>query len=303
MRASLRSLKGSVDRGTTTVVYAILMVQTLMASATHIVAKAVVGVIDPLSLTLTRSLISALAMGGMLLLRGRWTPIAREDYRLIFWLSLLAIPVNQFCFLFGMRYTVPSNAALLYAATPILVLLFSRVLLRERLTRRKAGGVVLALIGVVIVIFERGFTASMQYVYGNMIIVIAVMAWGLYTVLGKRLIMTYGAIQASAMTIIMGTVLFIPIGIQPALQFPFETLTLPHWLEILYLGIVTSVFAYSLWYYAISRIEVGKVAIFTNLQPVMTTLLAVILLGQTITIPFVVGGLIAMCGVIFVQFG
>jgi drug/metabolite transporter (DMT)-like permease len=303
MRASLRSFKGSVDRGTTTMVYGILMVQTLMASATHIVAKAVVGVIDPMSLTLTRSVISALAMVGMLFLRGRWTPIARGDYRLIFWLSLLAIPVNQFCFLFGMRYTVPSNAALLYAATPILVLLISRVLLGERLSGRKIGGVVLALIGVVIVIFERGFTASMHYVYGNMIIVIAVMAWGLYTVLGKKLIVTYGAIQASAMTIIMGTILFIPAGIVPTLHFPFEILTMSNWLEILYLGIVTSVFAYYLWYYALSRIEVGKVAIFTNLQPVMTALLAVILLGQTITIPFIVGGLIAMCGVVIVQFG
>ena len=284
-------------------VYAVLVLQSCLASGTHLVAKVVVRDVDAFTLTLVRSVIAMLAVG--LLLVARWKPlrVRREDYRLIFFLSFLCIPVNQFLFLLGMRFTIPSNAALLYATTPIIVLLFSRWLLGERLTPRKVAGVVLGLAGVTIVIFERGVSSGMEHILGNVIIFIAVLAWGLYTVYGKRLIATYGAIEASSLTLIIGTLLFIPIGILPTIQFPFSTLTTSNWGQILYLSILTSVMSYVLWYYALGRIEAGKAALFANLQPILTTLLAVVLLGQGVTGAFIVGGTIAILGVAIAQYG
>jgi drug/metabolite transporter (DMT)-like permease len=284
-------------------VYLLLLLQSLMASGTHIVAKVVVHDVEPFTLTLVRSIVSAMAVGLILIIRGRRLRIQREDYALIFWLSLLAIPINQFCFLMGMSYTLPSNAALLYGTTPIVVLLFSRWLLHERLTRKKAVGVVVGFVGVAIVIFERGLDVSAGFIVGNLVIFGGVLAWGLYTVFGKKLIVKYGALEASSLTMIFGTILFIPIGIVPATKFPFETLTSSNWLEILYLGIITSVFAYYLWYYALGRIEASKVALFAYLQPILTTILAVLLLGQDITFAFLLGGSIAISGVVMAQFG
>jgi drug/metabolite transporter (DMT)-like permease len=119
MRESLVALKRSVDRSGSFSVYGILMVQSLMASGTHIVAKVIVESMEAFTLTLVRSVIAAATMGLLLVLRGRRPAIRREDYVLVFALSFLAIPVNQFFFLYGMKYTIPSNAALLYATTPI----------------------------------------------------------------------------------------------------------------------------------------------------------------------------------------
>jgi len=303
MRGRLRSLKGSVDRSPDAGVYAILVLQSLMASGTHIVAKVVVSDVEPFTLTLVRSLISAVAMALILLLRGRMPAIKREDYAMFFGLSFLAIPVNQFLFLFGMSYTIPSNAALLYATTPIVVLVFSRMFLGEMLSWTKVWGVALGFTGVAIVIFERGVHASMEFLFGNIVIFIAVLAWALYTVYGRRMIVKYGAIEASSMTLIGGTLLFLPIGLVPALRFPYSALTTANWLQIGYLGIITSVFAYLLWYYALGRVEAGKVALFANLQPILTTVLAVLLLDQTVTPAFIAGGTIAICGVVVAQFG
>ncbi|HCV43977.1 MAG TPA: hypothetical protein DGH68_10875 [Bacteroidetes bacterium] len=291
------------DHSSGSTVYLLLLLQSLMASGTHIVAKVVVHDVEPFTLTLTRSVVSAVTVGLILIIRGRRVRIQREDYALIFWLSVLAIPINQFCFLMGMSYTLPSNAALLYGTTPIVVLLFSRWLLHERLTRRKTAGVVVGFVGVAIVIFERGVNVSAGFVVGNLVIFGGVLAWSLYTVFGKRLIVKYGALEASCLTMIVGTILFIPIGIVPATKFPFDTLSTSNWLEILYLGIITSVFAYYLWYYALGRIEASKVALFAYLQPILTTILAVLLLGQDITFAFVLGGSIAIGGVIMAQFG
>jgi len=296
-------MKGSLDRGPDSSVYLVLLVQSLFASGTHLVAKVAVRDVDPFTLTLVRSLIAAVAISLLLLVRGRFPRIRREDWMLVVFLSFLAIPLNQFLFLFGIASTTPSNAALLYATTPILVVLFSRWFLGERLTRRKLIGVGLGFAGVAIVILERGVDASIQYVHGNLIIYVAVIAWGLYTVLGKRLITHYGPIDASAITLLTGTLIFLPIGILPALRFDFGAIGVWTWAQILYLGVITSVVAYLLWYYALARIEAGKVALFANLQPILTTILAVVLLGQDVTVQFVLGGMLAILGVVIAQFG
>jgi drug/metabolite transporter (DMT)-like permease len=284
-------------------VYLLLFLQSIMAGGTHIVAKMVVHEIDPVALTLARSLVSAITVGSLLLLRGKRIRIRREDYTLIFWLSLLAIPLNQFFFLLGIRYTLPSHAALLYATTPIFVLLFSRLFLGERLTTRKSAGVILGFSGVVLVILEKGDSTDQSVVLGNLIMLVGVLAWGLYTVYGKKLIRTYGALEASSFTMILGTVLFLPIGIVPLLQFPIASLSPASWGEILYLGVITSVVAYYLWYYALGRLEAGKVALFAYLQPVLTTAYSVLVLDQELTLRFIVGGMAAIGGVLLAQFG
>ncbi len=284
-------------------IYVILVVQSLTAGGTHLIAKVVVEVVDPFTLTLARGLVALVGMSAVLIARGKWFHLRREDWPLILGLSFLVIPVNQFLFLYGMRFTTASNAALLYATTPILVLLFARWFLGERLSRKKVYGVALGFAGVVLVIFERGIDASMQFLFGNLIMCVAVAAWALYTVYGKRLIARYGPIEASSITLFVGTLLYVPIGIVPALSFPLASLTTSNWLEIGYLGFVTSVVAYLLWYFALARIEAAKVALFTNLQPILATVLAVLLLGQGITLPFVLGGVLALGGVVLAQFG
>jgi drug/metabolite transporter (DMT)-like permease len=297
------AFRRTVDHRGPSGVYVLLLVQQLLASGTHIVAKVITDVMDPFALTLVRSLISTVIMGGILLLRGGWPKVAPGDRKLIFLLSFLAIPLNQFFFLFGMRYTIPSNAALLYATTPILVLLLSWLFLGERLTGRKVLGVIVGFVGVMIVIFERGVSASLEFLVGNLLISVAVIAWGLYSVFGKRLIARYGAVRASSLTLIYGTVMFLPIGLWSTVTFPYASLTGSNWGEILYLGIITSVVSYFLWYFALGRIEAGKVALFSNFQPILTTVLMVLILGQGITPAFVVGGTIALGGVVLAQFG
>ena len=241
MKERVHDHRASIDRRGRSGVYLVLLLQSFGASVTFLVAKVIVQTVDAFTLTLVRSLIAAGGMMLLLVVRGKMIRIAREDWGLVIALSILAIPLNQFLFLYGLKYTTPANAALLYGTTPILVLLFSRWLLFEKLTGRKVYGVLLAFIGVTLVIFERGLDASLQYVYGNLVIVVAVIAWGLYTVYGKKLISQYGPIDASAVTLLVGSILFLPIGLVPALEFSYGSLTVANWLQICYLGLITSV--------------------------------------------------------------
>ncbi|MBI3765123.1 MAG: DMT family transporter [Ignavibacteriales bacterium] len=270
-------------------VYIILLFQSLIASGTHIVAKIVVRDIEPVTLTMVRSVMAAVGLLVIAAVRKTNFRILREHYVSIGLLSALAIPINQFLFLTGIKYTTPANASLLYGTTPAIVLLVSHFIGKEKMTWKKSIGVAIAFCGILLVVFERGIDFRSDYTFGNGLLVIAVLAWSFYTVLGKQMIMKYGAFPTSAITMILGTVMFLPIGIIRVVDFNFSSLTMNHWMGLLYLSLGTSIFAYFLWYYALGKIEASKVAIFTNLQPILTTILAVVILGQTITTVFILG--------------
>ncbi|MEX2116524.1 MAG: DMT family transporter [Bacteroidota bacterium] len=282
-------------------VYLVLCIQLLIAGGTHIVAKAVVSSVDPAPLTFLRSIFSTFGLAGILFLRKRVPKIERGDWLKLTWIGFLGLPLNQFLYLYGLQYSTAANGALLYATTPVFVLIVSRFLLGEALTPGKMIGVALALAGVSIVVFERGVDFSSEHTFGNLMILLAVVAWGLFTVQGKPLVLKYGAIQTIAVAMTIGMLLFLPIGIYATAQVSIVLLEPSQWAGIAYLGLGTSVFGYLLWYYAIGKIEVSKAAVFTNGQPIFATILAVIFLDYTITGIFVLGALITLAGVITTQ--
>ena len=284
-------------------VYFVLFFQSLIASGTHIVAKVVVNDIEPVTLTMLRSVMAMVGLLAIAAVRKTSFNFDRKDYKSIVMLSILAIPVNQFLFLSAIKLTTPANAALLYGTTPAIVLLLTRFLGKENISWKKGVGVAVAFCGVVVIIFQHGIDFRSDYTFGNLLMLVAVFAWAMYSVSGRPLILKYGAFPTSAATMILGTILFMPIGLINVVRYNFSTITIAHWGGLLYLSLGTSIFAYFLWYYALARIEASKVAIFANLQPVLTTILAVVLLGQTITPTFVVGGVIALSGVVLTQWG
>lgn len=284
-------------------VYISLLFQSLISSGTHIVAKLVVKDIEPLTLTMVRSGLAAVGLLAAVLIRRNRPSIAREDYGPMALLSFLAIPANQFLFLTAVKHTTATNASLMYATTPAVVLVLSSLMGKEKLSVMKSAGVGVAFFGVLLVVFEHGIDLSSDYTLGNLLLVAAVLSWALYTVQGRPMILKYGAFTTSAVTMIAGTIMYVPIGALHAAEFDYTRLTPAHWLGLAYLSVGTSIFAYFLWYYALGRIEASKVAIFSNLQPIMTTLLAFFLLGQPISATFIAGGCIALAGIVLTQYG
>jgi drug/metabolite transporter (DMT)-like permease len=90
---------------------------------------------------------------------------------------------------------------------------------------------------------------------------------------------------------------FLPYG------YHLEDMTTTNWLQVFYLGAITSGVAHALWYWALTKLEASKVAVFNNLQPVFTTILSVIIFGTPVTIPFLIGGSMIIAGVVMTQRG
>ena len=282
-------------------VYFLLVLQQIIAGGTHIVAKAVVGEVDAATLTFLRTVIAAVGLWTIARIRSGPLNIERNDWKRMAFLGFVGVALNQFLYLYGMKFSTAANGALLYAATPVLVLVLSRFMHREKMKPLKIFGILLAFVGISIVIFERGIDLSSGYAYGNLLILVAVIAWALFTVLGKNMILKYGALRTTSAMMICGAVIFLPIGLISASQFPFEELNVLHWGGVLYLAVGTSIIGYLLWYHALSRIEASKVAVFSNAQPVFATILSLIFLNYTITPAFVIGSIITICAIYITQ--
>lgn len=285
--------------------YALVAVQQLVASSTHVVARSVATVLPATSIVLYRGVFSVLTYAAWLGLRKQpfgLPPIARNDWWRFVLLGLVNMPLNQYLFVAGLHYTTAPNAALAFALSPAFVLVLARWLLGERLTPLKLIGVVLAIGGAAIVAFGRGARLGADAALGNVMELAASFSWSLYTVWGRPLVQRYGAVPTTAIGMLWGLVLFAPIAavVPQGIVLPGEIGT-QQWIEIAYLGVVTSGIGWALWYVLLRRMEAGRLAVFNNLQPAMTVVLAWLAFGELPPVEFWIGGSIAIAGVVLAQ--
>jgi drug/metabolite transporter (DMT)-like permease len=216
-------------------------------------------------------------------------------------LGILAIPLNQLLFLYGLQFTTPARSALWFGATPVFLFLLAVPFLKEKTTLLKVIGTVASFAGVALVL--RGGTSNDGTVFGDLIVIVAVVAWAVYTVMGKPLLRKYGALAMTAYALSIGTLLYMPFGLYHAYRFDFATVTLEGWLGMLYIAIATSVVGYSIWYWGLARMEAIKLAIFQNIQPVAGTILSVLIVGEVLGANFFAGGVLIIGGVLLTQRG
>jgi drug/metabolite transporter (DMT)-like permease len=288
-------------------IYFWLFIQQSIASMTHIVGQDAVHSLDPPTLLLFRASIAAVALYIVVLVKDKQWNIfkgltRREMGRLVL-VGGLNILVNQFLYLEGLQHTTPANSALLYALTPAIVFILAIEAHWEKMNWKKISGIIIAFVGTAILMFEHGASLSSEHTIGNIQIFLAVIAWSLFTLIGRPLILKYGALRVTAQHMIIGCLLFLPIGLWNFNPKAVATYGPSLWLQIFYLGLVASCINYVLWYYALGKLETSKVAIFQNLQPVLTTTIALILGRALLTGELLGGGIMALIGVLLVQFG
>ncbi|MEY3386685.1 MAG: hypothetical protein RIR53_1496 [Bacteroidota bacterium] len=286
--------------------YMVMLLQQLIASSTHLIAKDATAHLHPVSVVLIRGLWTCLAFGlWFAFRRDRWRRVEVRDLSLILALGLINLPINQLLFIWGVSYTTPPNASLAYALTPAFVLALVVLVHRRSIPPRKMIGVVIALIGASIVLVDRGADITGGQTLGNVMVLLASFSWAAFTLYGQRIVERYGPVQAIAMTFFAGIAWYVPVwfmmpvgrGLDPLVGGGAAGL----WWQLFYLGVVTSGIGYALWYYALSRLDSGKVAVFNNLQPVLTSILTLMIFGTSPTTLFLVGGSIALAGVIITQ--
>ncbi len=281
-----------------------MIVHSALSAGTYIAGKRALTELSPFDLALARFAPSAVVHG--LVLRRLRVRVRREDLPGIVALGVLAVAVNQLLFLGGLALSTPGHAALLYATTPIFVFLIERLRGRERATAVKVAGIAVAFGGTVIVLAGRGVLGAegaRSTLTGDLLLLGAVVAWAVYAVGGKAYAATYGGLAAGSLTLVAGTIVCAPVGLAFFHWSRLPQLSGAGVASLAYLIVVTSTVAWLIYYWALGRAEASRVAVWSNLQPVLTALLAWAMYGEVLTGPFLAGGAMVVAGVVMTERG
>jgi drug/metabolite transporter (DMT)-like permease len=132
---------------------------------------------------------------------------------------------------------------------------------------------------------------------GDLFILVAVAAWAVYTAEGKAFAEEHGVVRATCWPLIAAAIWILPCAPWALAPGRFLSASPIALAGISYLVLVSSLLAYLLWYFALSRLPASRVAVFSNLQPVVTALAAYWLLGEALNWEMAVGGALVLLGV------
>lgn len=265
------------------------------------IARFGLGFIEPFTFAFFRFVLSSVVLLTLVLVKRHYIPIEKKDRWRIIGLGILIIPFNQAMYLVGQSMTGAGHGSLLFATVPIWILLGAIIHLRERPSVRRIVGIVIALAGVIVVMTTGAVEISTEYLWGDLIILIAVLAWAYYTILGKPLLRKYGALRVTAYALASGSALYFPFGLYAATRLDYAAAPAAAWWSIVYVALGVSVAAYVLWYWVLKYMEASRVAVFHSIQPLFASGVAYFWLNEPLGWSFVVGGLIAIGGVILAE--
>lgn len=281
----------------------VMSIVTLIWAVNFPVAKLAVQQIPPLPLTMIRVAIATIAYAAFLA-RGRWRVLlTREAFVAVLPLASLGIVANQLLFIAGLERTTPARSAIVVALIPACVALLAHRFLGERLNRWKWIGIGLAFAGVALVeVPALRAQAGPRFLAGDGITLLAVIAFSTYTILAKRALPKLGPLAAMAGCYIVATVLLLPL-VPSAAHHDWGKVTPEGWAAVAYMAFAATVFAYLGHSWALSRIESGRVAVFTCLQPVLAGFVSWAFLHESLSPPLIAGGAVVLAGVALVQKG
>lgn len=290
--------------------YAAMVLHVFLAAGTYVFGRnGALGVTDPAALTLLRSAgasVLCLALTGWVL------PVPRFSLREwieIALLGALLVPMNQYLFMAGLKDTVPSHPALIYAMTPVGVLILAALLDRRVPPAIWLVGVALALCGVMLVLEPWNDDQALATVRnGDILILIGLLVWVVYTVWAGRIARRSNPLAVTAWSLIAGTVLFLPIGWNGLSHVAFDHITPKTWFGIAWLAVITSTVMMFLWNHLLRRLAPVQVAVCANAQPAATALLSIALAAigvipgdHGVGLTFWVGTALVVAGVWIVQ--
>lgn len=283
---------------------AIALVHQTIMGGTFIAARYVLLQTDPMAIAFFRFCISATILCCIALRiskNGKSKPITSPDKKKIIILGFVIVMLNQTLYLIGQKFTTAAHGGILFATTPVFVYLMAIRHLGEKWSAKKGFGIILTVAGAALIFGENIVEFSDDFLFGNIIIMIAVVAWGYYTVFGKPLVEKYGAWRITAYTIGAGAIMYLPIGIWRVIIADLSNIDFYGWMGLLYISIMTSVIGYSIWYWFLKHMEASRAAVLVNIQPIIAALLGFYILGESISAYFIFGGIIIIAGVTITQ--
>lgn len=202
--------------------------------------------------------------------------IAPSDLPKLALAAAFGIAINQLLFFKGLSLTHPINASVVMISTPILVLIIAAILIKERITIKKAVGIAVGMIGTLFILLAgKKLSFNSDTFLGDILVFFNATSFGVYLVLISPIMKKYHPITVIKWVFLFGFLMVLPFGYQEFSQVSWSTLPQHAVLAMLYVVIGLSFFAYLLNSIALKYVSPSVVSIYIYLQPIVATIFAI----------------------------
>ncbi|MDW7675025.1 MAG: DMT family transporter [Bacillota bacterium] len=279
--------------------YFLLILVPLFWGGAFTAGRLAVGEVPPFTVAFLRFSLAALLLIPVMLI---WDPKGYKpqlkQLPALFLLGLTGVFSYNALFFSGLVHTTAISGSLIIAANPMATSVLSFFILKEKFTPLQIIGIIVSFTGVTYVITEGSLTTlqSLSFNIGDIMMVGAMLSWAVYSIVGKKVMEGLSAVTSTTYAIIIGALLFMPFYLLEARDFSLGQISINTWISIVYMALFASVLGFVWWYQAIKQIGASKAAVFVNLIPIFSIIIASFF-GETVSLNQLLGAALVITGV------
>jgi len=281
--------------------YFLITLCVLFWSANFVIGRFVKDDITPLELSFFRWFFVFLMISPILIFRHKnILNSLKQNYKILTILAILGITAFNTLLYFGLTATTSTNALIINSTVPILVLLMSYFILKQKINSHQSIGILLSTFGVAFLILKADISNvfTLNFNQGDILIIISSIAWALYSVLIKFKPKDLNDFEYFATIVTIGFILLLPFYLYQGYSVDKELEVLKNnYLVFLYISIFASIASFYLWHYGIDKIGASKTAQFTHLMPIFGIILASIFLEESLEAYHLLGTILIAFGI------
>jgi drug/metabolite transporter (DMT)-like permease len=248
-------------------------------------------------IAVARYAVAAPGFAAALWLRGGLPGLTRRELARLVVAGLLVVTAYHMALNIGERTASAGASSVIVGVAPALTLALAVSLRLERFSRRRAGGLALAFLGVlVVVLLGAGQRVGAEDLGGPLLVIAAAAAFASYNVLAKPLVSRHDPIAVTSAASLIGAAALIPMATPSTLVH--SGMPLADWVLVLYLGLVCTLAAYIAWTVALRRVDPSQAVSFVYAIPVVAVAISALLLGEAVTPWLALGGGLVVGGVV-----
>jgi drug/metabolite transporter (DMT)-like permease len=228
--------------------------------------------------------------------------IEKQDLKKIALLAIFGTLLNQIFFIYGLSLSTPINSSIIMISNPIMVFVFTLIILKERITSLKICGLILAITGSIIILSYKGnFELGSETMLGDIMTLINSISWAIFMVMVKPLMMKYNTVSVMRWLFLFGSFYILPIGLNDVIDTNWLGFTTHATFAILFVIIATTFFAYFLNVYGLQSLSTNTVSAYIYMQPFLASLFAIILGNDVLTATKIFSGGLIILGLYLIN--
>lgn len=202
--------------------------------------------------------------------------IEKADFPRIIAASFFGIAFNMLTFFKGLSYTSPIMGAVLMVTTPMIVLVLSAILIKERMENRKIIGILLGLAGTItLILYGKSMVNAPNAMLGNFLVFVNAVSYGFYLIIVKKLMDKYKAISFVKWIYFFGFLMVIPFGWSEFQSVNWTIVPTSAYLKIGFVVVFSTFLTYLLNLLSMKELKPTTVAVFIYLQPLFASIFAI----------------------------